>query len=459
MPVLDLTLTWEEAAAACGGRLTGPGGRPAPGLTPFARVCTDNRAAKPGDAFFALKGDRFDAHRFLDAPLAAVCSGWVVRRGAKLPDARPPVVCEVEDTREALAAVAGAWRSRFDVPVVGVTGSNGKTTVKQMAKAVLGVRGPVCATAGNFNNEVGLPLSVLELAPKHKHAVFEMGASKKGDISWLARVAKPTAAVLTNVQPAHLEFFGDLETVFRTKSELLEALPPGAPAVLCADDENLRRHLPALGARAWTFGRAEDARVRVLPGSDAVLSLDGIMRPLPAAVSGPLERLNAAAAAALGLSLGLSPDEVVKGLAAYEPAPLRFAVRSHPSGARLVVDAYNANPGSMRAGLESFLAAAPEPARYAVLGDMKELGKESEHLHAELGTWLAAKPLAGVWLAGPEMQPAVEALRAARAPFPVAHAADPAALVSGIRARLGRGTALYVKGSRAMHLETLVEAL
>lgn len=450
---MDLTLTWEEAAAACGGRLTGPG------LTPFARVSTDNRAARPGDAFFALKGERFDAHRFLDAPLAAVCSGWVVRRGAKLPDARPPVVLEVEDTREALAAVAGAWRSRFDIPVAGVTGSNGKTTVKQMAKAVLGARGPVCATAGNFNNEVGLPLSVLELRPEHRHAVFEMGASKKGDIGWLARVAKPTAAVLTNVQPAHLEFFGDLETVFKTKSELLEALPPGAPAVLCADDENLRRHLPALGERAWTFGYADDSRVRVLPGPEARLSYAGTVLALPAAVSGPLERLNAAAAAALGLSLGFSPAEVLSGLAAYEAAPLRFAERRHPSGARMVVDAYNANPGSMRAGLDAFLAASPEPERFAVLGDMKELGRESEPLHAALGAWLARKPLAGVWLAGPEMAPAAEALRAAGAPFPVAHAADPEALLPAIRARLGSGTALYVKGSRAMHLETLAEAL
>lgn len=450
---MDLTLTWEEAAAACGGRLTGPG------LTPFARVSTDNRAAKPGDAFFALKGERFDAHKFLDAPLAAVCSGWVVRRGAKLPDARPPVLLEVDDTREALAAVAGAWRSRFDIPVAGVTGSNGKTTVKQMAKAVLGARGPVCATAGNFNNEVGLPLSVLELRPEHRHAVFEMGASKKGDISWLARVAKPTAAVLTNVQPAHLEFFGDLETVFKTKSELLEALPPGAPAVLCADDENLRRHLPALGARAWTFGYSEDSRVRVLPGPEARLSFEGAVLDLPAAVSGPLERLNAAAAAALGLSLGFGAAEVLSGLAAYEAAPLRFAERRHASGARLVVDAYNANPGSMRAGLDAFLAASPETARFAVLGDMKELGRESERLHASLGAWLAGKPLAGVWLAGPEMAPAAEALRAAGAAFPVAHADDPAALLPGIRARLGRGTALYVKGSRAMRLEDLAEAL
>lgn len=450
---MDLTLSWEEAAAATGGRLRGtPTGA-------IRRVTIDNRAAKPGDVFIALKGERFDAHRFLDAPLAAVCGGWVVRRGAKLPDALPPVVLEVEDTREALAALAGAWRSRFDIPVVGITGSNGKTTVKQMVKAVLGVRGPVCATAGNFNNEVGLPLSLLELRPEHKHGVFEMGASKKGDISWLARIAKPTAAIITNVQAAHLEFFGDLETIFRTKSELIEALPPGAPAVLCADDENLRRHLPALGERAWTFGLAADARVRVLPGEAASLSFNGEQRALPDVVSGPLERLNAAAAAALGLSLGFSFDEVLTGLAAYEPAPLRFAEMTHSSGARLVIDAYNANPGSMRAGLESFLSTASESARFAVLGDMKELGKESERLHAELGTWLAGKPLAGVWLAGPEMQPAAEALRAARAPFPVSHAEDPAALAAGIRARLGRGTALYLKASRAMKLETLAEQL
>ncbi|MBI5596169.1 MAG: UDP-N-acetylmuramoyl-tripeptide--D-alanyl-D-alanine ligase [Elusimicrobia bacterium] len=447
-------LNWGDAAAAASGRLLS--GAP---TAAFGPVGIDSRAARPGSVFFALRGERFDAHAFLDARLAALCSGWVVRRGVRLPDARPALVLEVEDPQAALAAVAGAWRRRFTLPVVGVTGSNGKTTVKQMLRSVLEARGPVCATEGNLNNEIGLPLTVLGLSSEHRHAVIEMGASKRGDIAHLCSVAAPTAAVLTNVQPAHLEFFGDIEAVFHTKSELVEALPPGAPVALCADDERLSRLVPGLGDRAWTFGLAAASRVRVLPGPTPRLSLEGRDAVLPAAFAGSVHRLNAAAAAAMGLALGLGDDEVCAGLARYTPAPLRFAERRHASGARFVLDAYNANPGSMRAGLSTFLETSGEAQRCAVLGDMRELGKDSARLHAELGAWLAGLPLAAVFLTGPESAPAAEALRAAQPAFPVAYEADPAALSAALKARLKPGVAVYFKASRAVRLEALADSL
>ena len=447
-------LNWKDAAQAASGDLLA--GSPSDAFGP---VDIDSRAARSGSVFVALKGDRFDAHDFLDARLASLCSGWVVRRGARLPERLPARVLAVADTQAALGAIAAALRRRFPGPLVGITGSNGKTTVKQMLRAVLETRGPVLATEGNFNNEIGLPLTLLGLSPEHRHAVIEMGASKKGDIAHLCAIAAPTAAVLTNIQPAHLEFFGDIETVFKTKSELVEALPAGAPVALCADDARLARLVPGLGPRAWTFGLDAGARVRVLPGPSPRLLLEGREVSLPEAFAGSVHRLNAAAAAAMGLALGLGADEVLRGLARYTPAPLRFAERRHPSGARFVLDAYNANPGSMRAGLTTFLETSPEPRRYAVLGDMRELGRESARLHAELGLWLAGLPLSGVFLTGPETAPAAEALRAAAPALPVEYAADPAALAPALKALLAPGTAVYFKASRAVRLEALAETL
>lgn len=443
-------MTWGEAAEAAGGRLLA--GAPEADLGPLS---TDSRAVKEGGVFIALRGPKFDAHDFLDAQF----SGWIVRKDARLPASRPSHILAVEDTQASLGALAAAWRARFDIPVIGVTGSNGKTTVKEMLKAALSERGPVCATAGNFNNEIGLPLSVLGLASEHRFAVFEMGAARRGDIAHLCRVARPTAGILTNIAPAHLEFFGDLETVLRTKAELLEALPPGAPAAVCGDDPMLARLLKGLGGSAHTFGTGPSNRVRALPGPTPRLSIEGAELELPAAFTGSVHRLNAAAAAAMASALGLGAAEIGAGLARYQPAPLRFAERRHPSGARFMVDAYNANPASMRAGLETFLETAPEPRRLAVLGDMRELGADSARLHAELGAWLAYRSLSGVYLAGIEMRAAVHSLRAEHAPFPVEHADEPAGLAPALRPLLGPGVAMYFKASRALRLEALAESL
>ncbi|MEK9146415.1 MAG: UDP-N-acetylmuramoyl-tripeptide--D-alanyl-D-alanine ligase, partial [Elusimicrobiota bacterium] len=260
---MDLQTTWGALAQAAGGTLV----RGAP-ESPAGKIATDSRTLRAGEVFLALKGPRFDAHDLLDARPAREASGWIVRRGASLPKDLPGHVLEVPDTLAALSDIAAAHRSRFAVPVVAITGSNGKTTVKEMLRSALSQEGPVCANAGNFNNEVGLPLSVLELGKEHRFGVFEMGASKAGDIAALCRVARPTLGVLTNIGSAHLEFFGSLEGTLKAKSELLDALPAQGPVVLNLDDMRLRTLLPRLGARAVTFGtRAEaDVRLEYSPG-------------------------------------------------------------------------------------------------------------------------------------------------------------------------------------------------
>jgi UDP-N-acetylmuramoyl-tripeptide--D-alanyl-D-alanine ligase len=453
---MELNTDWGTLAAAAGGRLL----RGEKSL-PVGSLCTDTRLLRGGEAFLALKGERFDAHGFLGDPRARTAGGWIVRAGALLPREMPAAVLEVPDTRAALSAIAAWHRGRFSLPVVGVTGSNGKTTTKEMLRSILERRGPVCANLANHNNEVGLPMSVLELRAEHAHAVFEMGASRRGDIAALCRVARPTAAVLTNVGPAHLEFFGDLETVLKTKSELVEALPPGGKAAVNADDPLLGRLLAPLGERAVTFGRAPGARVRVLdsrPG-EALLALPQGRLSVVREGWGLVHRLDAAAAAAAALALGLGLEDIQEGLKAFQGAPLRLASADHPSGARLVVDAYNANPGSMRAGVETFLETSPGGPRVLVLGDMRELGPESGRFHRDLGVWLSRLEVDAVFLAGPCMAEARAGLREGGARFIVVSEDSAKSLLPALRPWLKPGANIYFKASRAMRLEELVEAL
>ncbi|MFA6028747.1 MAG: UDP-N-acetylmuramoyl-tripeptide--D-alanyl-D-alanine ligase [Elusimicrobiota bacterium] len=454
---MELTLTWGDFARAAGGRLLR--GRPD---APVRSLCTDSRLLRPGEAFLALKGERFDAHAFLNEHAARAAGGWIVRAGAPLPALQPPCVLEVPDTLKALSDAAAEHRSRFTLPVVGLTGTNGKTTTKEMLRAVLARRGKVCATELNFNNEVGLPMTVLGLRAEHAFAVFEMGASRPGDIAYLCRAARPTLGVLTNIGAAHLEYFGSLERVFKTKAELFEALPADAPAVLNADDPYLCRLLPGLGARAVTFGFGAEARVRALPAEAGEIALrlpDGEARARPGGPIGRPHRLDAAAAAAAAHALGFSAAEIAAGLADFRPAPLRFAQRAHASGAWLLVDAYNANPDSMRAGVETFLETAPPGRRVLVLGDMRELGPESPRFHRELGRWLAGLPLSAVLLAGPLSAETAEGLREKGARFEILHAPDADGLRDALRGLLAPAVSVYFKASRAMRLEALAEAL
>ncbi|MDD5657374.1 MAG: UDP-N-acetylmuramoyl-tripeptide--D-alanyl-D-alanine ligase [Elusimicrobia bacterium] len=450
---MNLNMTWEELARAAGGKLLR--GDPARSV---ASVSTDTRSLRPGDVFWALQGPRFDAHDLLGADLARKASGWVMNLGRLPPStAAPEHVVVVPDTLKSLQALAARHRRRFDVPVVGITGSNGKTTTKEMLAAICRHAGPTCASPGNWNNHVGVPLSLLELQGEHRYGIFELADSKPGDVAEVARIAHPTVAVITNIGPDHLEFFGTLERNFQTKAEIIENLPEDGKAVLNLDDPWLAGLEPRLGHRAVTFGR--DARARVALAADDELIVDRRRLKVKLNTFGLHARYNAAAAAAAAWALGIPLDTIRLGLEDYRPARWRMEPMRHASGCDVIFDAYNANPASMRAGIEAFCGQfAPRP-RVLVLGDMKELGPESVRFHGELGRWLSTLPLRAVYLAGTEIQPAFAQLQAARTPFAFRYAPTPAGWLGELRAELASGRAVFFKASRSMRFEELARTL
>jgi UDP-N-acetylmuramoyl-tripeptide--D-alanyl-D-alanine ligase len=450
---MRLDMTWDELARAAGGKLLrGDLGR---GVGP---ISTDTRTLQAGEVFWALQGPRFDAHDLLTQDLATKASGWVMALGRLPPStAAPEHVVVVPDTLKALQALAAHHRRRFDIPVVGITGSNGKTTTKEMLHGICRRVGATCASAGNRNNHIGVPLSVLELTGEHRYGIFELADSKAGDIAEAARIAHPTLAVITNLGPDHLEFHGTMERNFQTKAEIIDALAEGGKAVINLDDPWLAGLEPRLGSRAVTFGTDPRARVSFAVPGELIIDRHRIKVALRA--FGRLARYDAAAAAAAAWALGIPPEAIRQGLEDYRPAHWRMEPLRHPSGCSVIFDAYNANPASMRAAIEAFCEEFSAQAKVLVLGDMKELGPESARFHRELGEWLATLPLRAVYLAGPEMEPAFQALSAAKPGFRVRHGSAPEEWLADLRRDCIRGQAVLFKASRAMRFEDVAVTL
>jgi UDP-N-acetylmuramoyl-tripeptide--D-alanyl-D-alanine ligase len=420
----------------------------------FSRVITDTRRLEPGDLFVALSGERFDGHDFLRRAASLGAAGAIVSR---VIDCALPQI-EVADALAALQAYGAAWRAQFDYPVIGVTGSNGKTTTKQLLAAVLAAKGPVLATDGNYNNHIGVPLTLCRLRAEHALAIIEMGANHAGEIAQLAQLARPTIGIVTQAGDAHLEGFGSREGVARAKGELFECLSADGTAIINADDAHapLWRSLSA-HARICSFGLGEadvsatDVQVGA-DGSSLVLVTPSGSAPVALPLAGAHNVVNALAAAAAGHVLGMSPMEIAAGLARAQGAAGRVSWKHAAHGARLIDDSYNANPTSMRAGLD--LLAAQPGRRLAVLGGMGELGPQADALHEAVGRHARAAGIEQLYALGPMAPAYARGFGTGAKTFDAAEA-----LIAALQAELDSDAVLLVKGSRSARMERVVAAL
>lgn len=448
--------TLAELAQATGGRLVGADVR-------FGTVCTDTRALEPGALFVALRGENYDAHDFIAAARTRGAIALLAEGAGE--DAGLPVVL-VDDTRAALGRFASWWRERFAAPVAAITGSNGKTTVKEMLARILVARGEGVVTRGNLNNEIGVPLTLLGLARRHRFAVIEMGARGPGDIAWLSGIARPDAAVVTNAAPAHLAGFGDIAGVARAKGEIFAGLREGGTAVVNEDDPRVGLwRVMADGRRVVGFGLRHPAEVTArslrpnpAPGCSFELCLPGARAQVDLRVPGRHNVMNALAAAALAHALGASVDEIARGLEAMTGVERRLQLRAGIGGARIIDDTYNANPGSVKAALEVLATCGADGEKILVLGDMGELGNASQALHEQIGRQARAIGV-GRLLAVGELACAAAGTFGPDARHYPDHVALIEALRAELRTRAGRPVTVLVKGSRSMRMERVTDAI
>ena len=423
----------------------------------FSGVSTDSRTLVPGELFVALRGERFDAHEHVAeaerrGAVALVCSRQV--------DATVPVVT-VDDTERALGVIAGLHRSLFSGVVVALTGSAGKTTTKEMIAAILATAGPVLATRGNLNNEIGVPLTLFRLEHAHRYAVIEMGAGKPGDIAYLAAIAKPRVSLLTNALPAHLERLGSLDEVARTKGAIYESLPEGGVAILNADDDYAAywgglagaRRIVRFSAQAKAGADVRAGRVVLADGCAAFrLELPGEAVDVRLSLPGVQQVANALAAAAVAHALGVPAADISRALAAIEAPAGRMQRRTGSGGALILDDTYNANPGSVRAAIDTL--AGFRGTRVLALGNMAELGADAGALHHGVGLHARARGIDRVFVTGPN---AAEVARGFGGGADVHATRD--SLARALAAFDVPGNVILVKGSRSAAMEAVVAAL
>jgi len=440
--------TLEAAADAMHGQLEGRGAA-------YSGVSTDTRSLERGNLFFALKGPNFDGADYVARAGQQGAAGAVVT--ARVDCDLPQVI--VADTRAALGRLGAAWREDLDVTVVGITGSNGKTTLKEMTAACLSTLAPTLSTHGNLNNDIGVPLMLTRLEPRHRYAVIEMGANHAGEIAYLTSLAAPDVVALTNAGPAHLEGFGSIDGVARAKGEILSSEKRPDVAVLNADDRYFDYWVSLVeDIDTLSFGLGSDADVyavgvRANGGSTSFrLHLPGGEIDVRLSMPGIHNVRNACAAAAISTALGMDAESIAGALESVQPVSGRLKPLPGISGASVFDDSYNANPDSVVAAAEYLVSQPGE--HWMVLGDMFELGSDAPRMHHEVGASVREAGVERLFATGGLSRNTVDGFGRGAQWY---RSVD--ALIDAIRPALGAGVLVLVKGSRSMRMERVVEAL
>jgi UDP-N-acetylmuramoyl-tripeptide--D-alanyl-D-alanine ligase len=444
--------TLRDAASAVGGQLAGED-------HPYGAVATDSRTLAPGSLFVALRGPSFDGREFVAAAAARGAIGAIVEKA--VPHVLPQVV--VADALRALQELGRAWRAEFTMPIVAVGGSNGKTTAKEMTAAILSRMGPCMATHGNLNNHIGVPVTLMRLEPSHRSAVIEMGANRIGDVAELVRLARPTVGLITNAGAEHLEGFGNLDGVAKGEGEMVSCLDPEATAIINADDAYAGYWRGVAAARRIvTFGVHADADFAAKNSQQAIERGEFVTRftlecplgrqSITLKAGGAHNIGNALAAAAAAAAAGASLEQIALGLADFRAVAGRLQLKPGARDSWIIDDSYNANPSSVRAGLE-VLRSLPG-ATWLVLGDMAELGEFAEDSHAHMGAYARDCGIKRLFALGPQSSRAVETFGSGAEWF-----ADAESLTRRLQAELAPGVTVLIKGSRINRLERVVQAL
>jgi len=424
----------------------------------FDGVLTDSRQVSIGNLFVALRGERFDAHDFLNDVVAKGAAAVVVER---VPDGLGVPVLVVPDTRIALGEIGAYWRRQFTLPVIGVTGSNGKTTVKEMVASILSAAygiDNILATRGNLNNDIGVPLTVFRLHAAYQAAVIELGMNHPGEIAAITAIAQPTVGLVNNAQREHQEFMESVEAVAKENGGVIKGLPADGVAVFPADDPYTSLWRSYAGQRkVMTFGLSKDADVTCTFqvndfGSDLSITAGGKQFQVKLSAAGVHNVRNALAATACALAIGVPQDAVIRGLETFAPVNGRLQRKSAKSGALVIDDTYNANPDSVRAAID-VLSHASGP-RVLVLGDMGEVGDEGPQFHVEIGAYARDQGIEHLLTLGELAQHASSAFGTG-----ATHFADIDSITKAAEALITAGTTALVKGSRFMKMERVVQHL
>lgn len=439
--------------------------------SPFRGFFIDSRQIKPDCAFMAIRGKNHDGHRFIGDVLGYGCRGVIICGDAKdslagvLSEYQGITVIAVKDTTEALGDMARFQRKRADINVIGVTGSSGKTTTRAMTAGIMSGSFETLATDGNFNNDIGLPLTLFRLSETHRWAVLELGASGPGEISRLSEICRPDIGIITNIGPAHLEGFGSIEGVARAKSELIHSLGKNGIGILNIDDKFLRQLASEAEARIITYGTSPDADVRgKIAETDSEKIVFDIFFPdstgrVELRTPGPFMMMNALAAASATWAAGVGAEEICARLNSFEPEKGRLTLKKAKNGASLIDDTYNANPTSMMAAIETLASVKNGGRAFLVCGDMLELGDKSAELHEKIGVKAAEKGIDHLYVFGKFSANVKDGALASGMPEKNIFAGEKIEIARLLEKTAGPGDWILVKGSRSMRMEEVVSIL